>query len=93
MNASLRVGLFVIALVVIVGVIYRLIIAYYGMSVTSWWRSFWHNAEVGGKATSFHQLGLAWDVLPVTDENENILKNLGLTVVNEGTHLHAQIPL
>lgn len=91
MKTTIRAGIFIALAIVAIGVVYRLIIAYYGMSVTSWWRSFWHNEEVGGKATSLHQLGLAWDILPVTPENEKKLRDLGLTVINEGDHLHAQI--
>lgn len=91
MNTTVRVGVLFVLAIVAIGVIYRVLIAYHGMSVTSWWRSFWHNVEVGGKATSLHQVGLAWDVLPVTPANEARLKSWGLTVVNEGDHLHAQI--
>lgn len=92
-TVTVRVGVFFVLAIVAIGVIYRILIAYNGMTVTSWWRSFWHNVEVGGKATSLHQVGLAWDCIPVNAENEHRLKSLGLTVVNEGDHLHAQVPI
>lgn len=91
MSATFRAGLLFILAIVAIGVIYRLLLAYHGLTVTSWWRSFWHNAEVGGMKTSLHQLGLAFDVLPVTAETEQTLRGLGLNILNEGDHIHAQI--
>jgi Peptidase M15 len=88
---TFRVGLFFLLTVLLLGLVYRLLIASEGMQVTSWWRSFWHNIEVGGVKASLHQIGLAWDVLPVTQENIETLNAMGLTVINEGDHLHAQI--
>ena len=76
---------------VAVGLIFRLYIGAKGMTVTSWWRTPWKNADVGGASNSFHMLGLAWDVVPVTQENALILRNAGLRVLDEGDHLHAQI--
>lgn len=88
---TFRVGALFVLSVLTLGLIYRLAIAQKGMTVTSWWRSPWHNAEVGGVKASLHLLGLAWDVVPVTDGNAMMLASLGLTVINEGDHLHAQI--
>jgi uncharacterized protein YcbK (DUF882 family) len=88
---TFRIGIFFVLAVVTLGVIYRLLIASEGMQVTSWWRSFWHNAEIGGVKASLHQIGLAWDVIPVTDGNAEKLSAMGLHVINEGDHLHAQI--
>lgn len=90
---TFRLGLAFIGIVVLIGITYRLAIYFQGMGVTSWWRSFWHNEEVGGVKTSLHQLGLAWDVVPVTLDNEMKLRSMGLKVINEGDHLHAQIPV
>lgn len=88
-------GLFIFFVVVLaffaLGIIYRYIIALQGMTITSWWRSAEKNAAVGGVYNSLHLVGLAWDVIPVTQENENRLRSLGLKVINEGDHLHAQI--
>jgi len=80
-----------VGLLLLTGVMYRVLIALSGMSVTSWWRSPTHNAAVGGVADSRHLIGLAWDVVPVTRENEAKLESLGLKVINEGDHLHAMI--
>lgn len=91
MSTTIRIGIAAILILLSVGIVYRLLIYFNGMTVTSWWRSFWHNAEVGGVKTSLHQLGLAWDILPVTQANIETLNALGLTVINEQDHLHAQI--
>ena len=91
MNITLRIGAIFVLTVLMIGVTYRLIIYLHGMTVTSWWRSFWHNDDVGGVKSSLHQLGLAWDIVPVTQENIDTLSALGLTVINERDHLHAQI--
>lgn len=88
---TIRAGVFIVLVIVAIGVAYRLLLAYHGLTVTSWWRSFWHNAEVGGMKTSLHQLGLAFDVLPATVETEHILRGIGLNILNEGDHIHAQI--
>lgn len=88
---TFRIGALFVLSVLMLGLIYRLVIASKGMTVTSWWRTPWHNAEVGGVKASLHMLGLAWDVIPVTDENANALRSLGLKVIDESDHLHAQI--
>lgn len=88
---TVRAGMLFVLTIILIGAIYRLLLMYHGLTVTSWWRSFWHNAEVGGMKTSLHQLGLAFDVLPVTKETENTLRGLGLNILNEGDHIHAQI--
>lgn len=90
---TFRLGLSLILVLLFIGIAYRLAIYMQGMSVTSWWRSFWHNEEVGGVKTSLHQIGLAWDVVPVNPGNEAKLRSMGLKVINEGDHLHAQIPV
>lgn len=61
-----------------------------GSTMTSWWRSPWQNAKVGGVWNSLHQIGWAYDIVPVTDSNYRALKAVFPTVLNEGTHLHAQ---
>jgi hypothetical protein len=78
-----------VGLLVFTGVVYYALIRLQGMTITSWWRSPWKNAEVGGVPDSKHLVGLAWDVVPVTRENEAKLSALGLKVINEGNHLHA----
>lgn len=74
-----------------VGAIFRFAISLRGMQVTSWWRTPWKNAAVGGARNSLHMVGLAWDVVPVTADNEQKLRDMGLRVINEGDHLHAMI--
>lgn len=74
-----------------VGLFFRLAIAGKGLQITSWWRSPEKNAAVGGARNSLHMIGLAWDVVPVTQENEDALRSLGLKVINEGDHLHAML--
>lgn len=83
--------LWTVGLLALTGAVYYLLIRAQGMSITSWWRSPWKNAEVGGVPNSRHLFGLAWDVVPVTTENEMRLRALGLTVINEGDHLHAMV--
>lgn len=82
------------------GVILLLGVLYYvtfsripGAVVTSWWRSPWKNAEVGGNWFSLHQIGLAWDVAPGTAmiQAEIIKTGLPAKIVPEGDHIHVQI--
>ena len=64
-----------------------------GVTVTSWWRLPWHNAEVGGKLFSLHQLGLAWDLYPdgPVTQAQVIATGLPAKIVSEGDHLHVQL--
>lgn len=64
-----------------------------GVTITSWWRFPWHNTEVGGKAFSLHQIGLAWDLVPgdAVTQAEVIKTGLPAKLVPEGDHLHVQI--
>ena len=88
-------GLFILLIFVagwiLVGITYWLLIKSGGMNVTSWWRSTQKNFDVGGVANSLHLVGMAWDVVPVNASNVAKLRGLGLKVINEGDHLHAQI--
>lgn len=81
----------VISIFLLVGLGYYTYIRIRGMTVTSWWRSIEKNYSVGGVSNSLHLVGMAWDVVPVNDENAQILRNAGLRVIDEGDHLHAQI--
>jgi len=61
------------------------------IQATSWWRSPNENRDVGGFPESQHLLGLAVDL--VLDDKQRAvgeLVDLGLTAVNEGTHVHVQ---
>jgi hypothetical protein len=65
-----------------------------GFSVTSWGRSLKHNQAVGGVEDSFHPLWLAVD--GNLDDRADLPRlkawctRCGLTVINEGDHLHVQ---
>jgi hypothetical protein len=85
--------LFIVAVGFLVGIgaAYYGYIRFRGMTITSWWRSFQKNLDVGGVGNSLHMIGLAWDVVPATEENAEILRAAGLRVIDEGDHLHAQI--
>lgn len=94
MNIILRIIFWSIGIIILIGVIYRLRIWAQGgnLTVTSWWRSPWHNDEVGGITYSKHLLGLAFDIVPVNDITGQILKKMGFAnIINEQTHFHAEI--
>jgi hypothetical protein len=74
-----------------IGGAYRLLLAANGFTVTSWWRNPLHNAEVGGVKKSFHLIGLAWDVVPVSAANIQKAQDLGFHVLIEDDHLHLQL--
>lgn len=59
--------------------------------VTSWYRDFVHNREVGGAPQSQHLLGLALDLTSRRPEEIlGALRPTGLTVIGESTHVHVQ---
>jgi len=90
-KTTVIVGLGAMLFLLALGGIYYFLIVSQGMTVTSWWRSFWKNVAVGGVENSLHMVGLAWDVIPPTGENALRLRAMGLTVIDEKDHLHAQI--
>jgi hypothetical protein len=89
---ALYVGLGIIAL----GVIGAVIMAVFMRgSLTSWWRTPWHNKEIGGHIFSRHQVGLGYDLSPIYEEDRAKLETIAsfwlfATVVDEGDHLHFQ---
>lgn len=91
-----RFALYVVLGVLGLGVLgYLLIRAVTRGTITSWWRSPWHNIGVGGATFSRHMLGLAYDVAPVTGSDKMALSSLArlvptATLVDEGDHLHFQ---
>lgn len=91
MNTTFRIGLIFVLTIISIGVFYRILIAAQGMTITSWFRTFAKNREVGGVKNSLHQVGLAWDVLPVNFASVEKLQSMGLKVIDEKTHLHAQL--
>lgn len=87
----LRFALVFVGTVLAIGLVYRIVLALVpGVIVTSWWRTPGHNADIGGVPNSLHLLGLAWDVVPASQDNAAKLRALGLHVIDEGNHLHAQ---
>lgn len=77
-----------------IGLFYRIMLAWYGFSITSWWRLPGHNTDVGGKTFSLHQIGWAFDVVPDNGTQLDMLYDLPIgfkKVVPEGTHIHCQI--
>lgn len=62
------------------------------VTLTSWWRTPETNASVGGDPGSQHLCGTAIDVAgPDQVAAANRLLAAGFHVVNEGTHVHAQV--
>lgn len=71
---------------------YRMQLAAAGLRVTSWFRHPWKNEKVGGVANSRHQLGLAFDVVPVTPGTLEKLRQIGFRkIINEGDHYHVEV--
>ena len=62
--------------------------------VTSWWRSTEDNLRVGGRHSSQHRLGLAWDAVPEPGSTVYDLQraawDAGLVPVIESDHVHVQ---
>lgn len=82
-----------LTVVVILGVACLLRVAAYvnGLRVTSWFRSPWHNENIGGMANSLHLIGWAIDVIPTNAEVRKMLTWLPGKVVAESDHLHIQV--
>ena len=68
----------------------------YPSTVTSWWRSAATNARVGGHPRSWHLYGLAVDLVPGpgvrSSDLSRVASGYGLQVVDEGDHLHLEVP-
>lgn len=90
MRAVAVVSVWVVLLVVLVAVLVRIMGASLG-TITSWWRSPWHNAAVGGLGGSAHLLGWAVDITPATPDVEAQARAIFPVVVNEGDHIHAAV--
>jgi uncharacterized protein YcbK (DUF882 family) len=63
-------------------------------TVTSWIRSRDRNAKVGGHPNSYHQCGLAVDVVIEDEDLKSRFKRrmwkFGFGVLDEGDHVHVQ---
>jgi hypothetical protein len=65
-----------------------------GGTLTSWYRDARRNLMCGGDPRSKHLRGLAIDYQPAQGRrllDAIALRRSGLTVVDEGTHLHVQL--
>ena len=63
-----------------------------GLTVTSWYRTPWKNASVGGSKFSQHLIGWAWDVVPTNNAAHDKLRTMGFgTVIRESEHIHVSV--
>lgn len=82
----------VVAIVAVIALTKRTALVDAGLRVTSWFRTPWHNETVGGVVNSRHQLGLAFDVVPVTSDTKRKLDKIGFAkIINEGDHYHVEV--
>ena len=86
-----KILLFSIGIILFVGLLGRAVLFFHGLTVTSWWRTPWKNAEVEGKPLSLHLIGWAYDVIPVNAAMSAALRQYNCKVVVESDHLHLQI--
>lgn len=61
------------------------------IQATSYIRTPQRNAEVGGAPESQHLIGTALDVTGPTERFADFARQLGLVVVDEGSHVHLQL--
>ena len=64
------------------------------LRASSWWRDRETNIRVGGQPDSQHLLGLALDIVGPTAVRVALaieLRGLGLTAIDELSHLHVQL--
>lgn len=88
----MRIAVRILFVILAVAVVYRLLIALSGVRVTSWFRTPWHNLEVGGVRTSLHQLGWGFDVVPDTQETLQKISWVPWAYIKrEGDHIHLQV--
>lgn len=80
-----------IVVIVLIGLAGRALLHYHGLSVTSWWRSPWKNYSIGGKWLSLHLIGWAYDVVPVNQSLQAVIKVWPFKFVVESDHVHLQI--
>lgn len=85
--------LLLIMLCIVIGVAFagRALLAYHGLTVTSWYRTPWKNYTIGGKWYSLHQIGWGYDVVPVNVLLHSVLKVWPFKFVVESDHIHLQI--
>ena len=81
----------IFSMIVLVAFVGRALIYCYNLRVTSWYRTPWHNLDVGGKWASLHLIGWAYDVTPVNVSMQALLKVWPFKYVVESDHVHMQI--
>ena len=86
-----RILVFAIILILLVGFAARALLYSHGLTVTSWWRTPWKNVEVGGQWLSLHQIGWAFDVIPVNTLLHQVRAIWPFKFVVESDHIHLQI--
>jgi len=87
----------IVALIVI-GLAYRALLQYYGLTITSQWRSPATNEFNKGKQLSLHLIGLAWDIRLWDQQEGELNRKLQAflrwlpwgKVVPESDHVHIQ---
>lgn len=88
MKRACIISLMVLIVVAFVG---RALLYWHGLQVTSWYRTPWKNYEIGGKWFSLHQIGWAYDVIPVNVLLQSVLRFWPFKYVVESDHIHLQI--
>jgi hypothetical protein len=78
-------------IILIIALAARALLHAKGLTVTSWWRTPWKNYEVGGKWFSLHQIGWAFDVIPINKSLHDVLAVWPFKFVVESDHIHLQI--
>lgn len=78
-------------IILIIAFAARALLHYKGLTVTSWWRTPWKNYEVGGKWFSLHQIGWAFDVIPINKSLHEVRDIWPFKFVVESDHIHLQI--
>lgn len=87
-----KILLWIAIIIFVPGLVYFCLIKYFlKLDITSWWRSYSKNKQIGGTNRSQHLIGWGFDIIPATENNNKKLQKIGLHTLNEGDHIHAQI--
>jgi len=95
---SLYILAYLFGSLIVIGLFYRTLLWFYGLTVTSWWRNPANNDSNDGKPLSLHLIGMAWDVrirgeegLGASDKVRQFMAWMpwGRTVA-ESDHIHIQ---
>lgn len=91
--------LYLFGVLIAVGLFYRTMLWFYGLTVTSWWRNPANNEYNDGKPLSLHLIGMAWDVRIRGEEGQGASEKVRDfvnswmpwgRVVAESDHIHIQ---